>query len=181
MRLRALPTRPSVLLIGAAIVLALLTDIASAIDDDKSAAALVAAEKWLALVDTGNYGASWKEASDVFKAGISRETWVQTLHSDREPEGRIISRKIAGRRFEPSPPDNRSVMIWYDTSFQNRQRAVERLWTRLDKDDQWRVTGYVITAASPDRRSMLMALLLMLIIIAVWFMELKLKRDAAEQ
>ena len=33
----------------------------------KETAALSAAEKWLAIVDAGNYASSWKEAADFVK------------------------------------------------------------------------------------------------------------------
>jgi len=148
---------------------------------EKKKAAVAAAEKWLALVDEGNYADSWREASEKLQAAIIQKTWEQLLHSDREPEGNITSRKVKNSTYQSTLPDNEDVVIWYETSFQKMQSAVERVWTRLDEDGQWRVTGYVITAGSPDLRSILMALLLFLVIISVWLMELKPKRDAAEQ
>lgn len=165
-----------IIVVGAAIVIALLTDITMAANADKEQAAVIAAEKWLTLVDDGNYAASWKEASPRLRASVTQKKWEQGLHSDREPEGKIISRKIKRSIYRSDPPDGKHVVIWYQTSFQNRKSAVERVWTRLDKDGQWRVTGYAITAGAPDLRSILMALLLLLIIISVWYMELKPKR-----
>jgi uncharacterized protein DUF4019 len=168
-------------LIGAAILFTLLSNVAAAANDDKTAAALAAADNWLALVDGGNYGDSWKEASPRLQAGATQQKWEEGLHAAREPEGKIISRKVKKSHYQSTPPGRESVMIWYETSFQNRESADERLWTRLDDDGRWRVTGYLITASSPDLRNRLMALLLFLVIIGVWFMELRPRREAPER
>ncbi|MFZ0535489.1 MAG: DUF4019 domain-containing protein, partial [Candidatus Sulfotelmatobacter sp.] len=33
------------------------------------------AESWLALVDSGKYGESWEQASQFFKAAVTKEQW----------------------------------------------------------------------------------------------------------
>jgi hypothetical protein len=38
-------------------------------------AARKSAIEWLALVDAGKYGESWTEASEAFKAAVSRTQW----------------------------------------------------------------------------------------------------------
>jgi len=158
--------------IGIAIILALTTNIVAS-DGSGGKAAVAAAGKWLALVDAGNYADGWKEASNILKAGTNQKHWEQVLHSDREPEGKIISRKVKSSTYRSIPPDGKQVELWYETSFQNRKHAVERVWVRLDKNGEWRVMGYAITAGAPDLPNIAMALLLFLIVISVWYMELK--------
>jgi len=166
---------------GIVISLVLLAEIAIASELNMENAAVFAADKWLALVDAKNYADGWKEASNTLRAGTTMKQWEQILHSDREPEGGIISRKVKSSTYRSTPPDGKQVELWYETSFQNRKHAVERIWARLDKNGEWRVTGYAITAGEPDLWNILMALLLFLIVISAWYMELKPKRDASAQ
>ena len=59
----------------------------------------------------------------------------------------MISRKLKGAQYEtslPGAPDGEYVVIQYDTSFENKQSAVETITPTLDKDGQWRVSGYFI-------------------------------------
>jgi len=44
----------------------------------------------------------------------------------------------------PGAPDGEYVVIQYDSSFEHKQSAVETVIPMLDKDGQWRVSGYVI-------------------------------------
>jgi hypothetical protein len=65
----------------------------------------------------------------------------------REPLGKVISRKLQSAQFTkslPGAPDGQYVVIRYDTSFSNKQSAVETITPMLDKDGQWRVSGYFI-------------------------------------
>jgi len=166
---------------GFVVITALSASVVTAKNADQEYAAVLAAEKWLTLIDEGKYADSWKEASETFKSAVTQAKWEQMVRPVREPLGKILSRKVKSSALRPTPLDSKSVrIIWYDTSFQNGNYTIERVLTRLDKDGRWRVTGYVMTAGSPDLKSILMALLLLLVIIVVWYWELKPKRGALE-
>ncbi len=104
-------------------------------------------DAWLALVDSGKYADSWNEASQLFKAAVTKEQWQSALHSTREPLGKLISRKVKSASYTktmPGAPDGEYVMIQYESSFEHKQSATETVTPMLDKDGKWRVSGYFI-------------------------------------
>lgn len=120
---------------------------AIAMAQDKNEAAKKSAESWLAVVDKGDYAASYDEAASIFKLAITKEDWLQKVRAARSPLGKMISRKLKLMQYEttlPGAPDGEYVVIQYDTSFENKRSAVETITPTLDKDGQWRVSGYFI-------------------------------------
>lgn len=117
--------------------------------DGKAAveAAKKAAEAWLKLVDEGKYQESWDDASTSFKDHVTAEQWSKMIGVARNPLGAVISRNFKLARYStslPGAPDGEYVVIQYDTSFANKKAAVETITPMLDKDGQWRVSGYYI-------------------------------------
>lgn len=113
--------------------------------DDK--AAVVAAEKWLAGVDAGNYAEGWKAAAAYLKNAVTEEQLARSLQAARKPLGKLLSRKIQDKTFMttmPGAPDGDYVMIQFATSFASKAEAVETVTAMLDKDGEWRVAGYFI-------------------------------------
>ncbi len=114
---------------------------------DKEKAAIAAAEKWVALLDSGNYATSWNSAAEYFKSSISQAQWEQAVKSVRGPLGKLISRKVLSKTYTrtlPGAPDGEYVIIQFKTSFQNKESAIETITPMLDKDGKWRVSGYYI-------------------------------------
>ncbi|HUA13695.1 MAG TPA: DUF4019 domain-containing protein [Verrucomicrobiae bacterium] len=105
------------------------------------------AEKWLALVDAGKYSESWDSAAQLFKNAVAKDQWQSMLHAARGPLGKVVSRKLKSAQYTkslPGAPDGQYVVIQYDTTFENKQSAVETITPMLDTDGQWRVSGYFI-------------------------------------
>jgi len=105
------------------------------------------AEAWLALVDAGKYGDSWDEAAAAFKSAASKEQWVEALKKVRAPLGALQSRKLKTATYAKNPPGAPAaeyVIIQFDTSFENKNSAVETITPMLEKDGKWRVSGYYI-------------------------------------
>jgi uncharacterized protein DUF4019 len=105
------------------------------------------AESWLALVDSGKYADSWQESASLFKAHVSKEDWQRMLHASRDPLGAMVSRKLKSATYAktfPGAPDGEYVVIQYESSFEHKQSAVETITPMLDKDGQWRASGYFI-------------------------------------
>ncbi len=131
----------------AAITIVLMAGISSAANFDKEKTAVVAAEKWLALVDAGKYPESWKEAAGYFRNAVTQEQWEQSLQTVRLPLGKMISRRVKSKDYRtslPGAPDGQYVVIRFETSFQHKKSAVETVTPMLDKDGEWRVSGYYI-------------------------------------
>jgi len=62
----------------------------------------LAAGKWLALLDSGNFTESWKSASGFFQTTIPQERWERAIAGIRTPFGGMVSRRLrnAVRRRE---------------------------------------------------------------------------------
>jgi hypothetical protein len=117
---------------------------------DKAAqekAAQGATDQFLALTDAGHYAQSWDAASTFFKSAITKEKWNSALTSVRQPLGPVQSRKLLSATYThelPGAPDGDYVVVKYETSFENKKSSVETLATTLEKDGQWKVSGYFI-------------------------------------
>lgn len=109
--------------------------------------AVPAAEKWLALVDAGNYAESWKTAADYLKKIVKQKQWVATMEPVRKPLGKVVSRKLKSSEFTrelPGAPDGQYVVIQFTTEFANKASATETVTPMRDKEGKWRVSGYII-------------------------------------
>ncbi len=134
------------LLIAASLALVMATS-SQASESETVAMAKEAAVAWLALTDTGQYGASWDSASPLFRAAISREDWEKSLGAVRTPLGANKSRDAGSGRYSttlPGAPDGEYVVIQFDSSFENKASAVETVTTMKDADGAWKVAGYFI-------------------------------------
>lgn len=108
---------------------------------------LAVAQKWLTIVDKGEYAESWNEAAEYFKTAVPEGKWVQMVQAVRYPLGKIISRKIKSTTYTaslPGCPDGQYVVIQIDSSFEHKKTAIETVTPMLDKDGNWRVAGYCI-------------------------------------
>jgi hypothetical protein len=127
------------LIIGTATVMAARSD--------REKAAIAAAEKWLTIVDKGEYMESWKESSEYFKQAVTQDQWEQAVQAVRGPFGKLISRKVKSATYTtslPGAPDGQYVVIQFNTSFENKKSRVETVTPRMDSDGKWRVSGYYI-------------------------------------
>lgn len=124
-----------------------LSGCSSVSNPQAEAAAVAAANGWLLLVDDGQYAESWDEAAQFFKDAVTKEQWIQTIQAARKPLGKTISRELESKHYLtelPGVPDGEYVVIHFKTSFENKKSAIETITPMLDKDGQWRVSGYFI-------------------------------------
>lgn len=104
------------------------------------------AESWLALVDAGNYGKSWDEASSLFKLRVSAHDWAKAVQAARGPLGALQSRKATDTKFAhalPGAPDGDYVVITFHSAFAHKAEAVETV-TMMQDAGSWRSAGYFI-------------------------------------
>ena len=110
-------------------------------------AAIEVSQKWLSLLNEKKYGESWDESAKIFQSAITREDWEQALNGLLTPFGKVLSRELKSAKFYttlPGAPDGEYVVIQYKTSFENKKSTIETITPMLDKDGQWRVSGYYI-------------------------------------
>ena len=118
-----------------------------AAESEKEKAAVSAAHKWLNAVDEGKYAESWKESAAYFKTAVKKEQWEQSLQAVRKPLGKLVSRKLKSQSYKtslPGAPDGQYVVIQFETVFENKKSAIETVTPMMDKDGNWRVSGYYI-------------------------------------
>ena len=120
---------------------------ASKSNPEAEQAGITAANEWLLLVDAGDYSKSWDEAAAFFKGAVPQEKWVEMAKGVRNPLGAMKTRQVKSSRYQtsvPGAPDGEYVIIQFQTSFENKESAVETVTPMRDKDGTWRVSGYYI-------------------------------------
>jgi len=134
-------------LVLAGVVLTIVVMTSVYADQSAEKAAQKAAESWLSLIDSGEYSESWNEAAQIFKQKVSLQQWKSALESVRIPLGKLKSRRLKTATYTetlPGAPDGKYVVIQYETTFDNKKSAIETVTPMMEKDGQWRVSGYFI-------------------------------------
>lgn len=111
------------------------------------ALAVAAERSWLALVDSGYYGASWDAAAPFFQAQVDRAGWARSVEAVRGPLGKVMSRtleQVVAAKTLPGAPDGTYAVAVYATTFEHKQDAVETVTCVEGVDGRWRVTGYFV-------------------------------------
>ena len=105
------------------------------------------ATEWLALVDAGKYVESWERMSSGFKKAVSKRKWKSTIEKVRKPLGKFISRKLKSVEYAkelPGAPEGEYVVLQYESAFERRPAAVEKVTLILGQDLTWRVSSYAV-------------------------------------
>ena len=110
-------------------------------------AGLNAAQEWLAVVDAGKYPESWATMAEGFKKDVSKRKWKNAIAEIRQPLGRLVSRKFKSAAYSeelPGAPEGEYVVVQFDTSFEHKPVATEKVTLILGQDLIWRVSGYAV-------------------------------------
>jgi hypothetical protein len=110
-------------------------------------AAQPVAAAWLALVDAGKYVESWEKMSPGFQKEVSRRKWKSTVEKIRQPLGKFSSRKLKSAEYSkelPGAPEGEYVVLRYDSAFEKKTAAVEKVTLILGQDLNWRVSSYAV-------------------------------------
>jgi hypothetical protein len=103
--------------------------------------------QWLGMIDNGAFAGSYDSAAAMFKAAVTEQKWIHSLDAVRTPLGSLVSRKLRSATYAtelPGAPDGEYVVMQFNSSFNLKKQAVETLTMALDKDGQWRASGYFI-------------------------------------
>ncbi len=115
--------------------------------DEITSHAIEVAEKWLQIVDGGDYSGGWKEAASLMRKAVTEDQLTQSLSAVRDPLGKVESRSVETASYEttlPGAPDGEYVVIQFNSSFEHKKSAVETVTPMHDTDGEWRVSGYFI-------------------------------------
>jgi len=110
-------------------------------------AAQPAAAAWLALVDAGKFMESWEAMSPGFKKKVSQRKWKSIVEEIRKPPGKFTTRKLKSAEYSkelPGAPEGEFVMLQYDSAFERKPAAVEKITLILGQDLNWRVSSYAV-------------------------------------
>ena len=108
------------------------------------------AESIVAMIDNGQSGQVWDQASDVAKKTVSRDQFTKATESDRAKVGKVTSRKLEGvtralSNGKEKLPQGLYVNVVFATQFSSESKPVRELVSfHLDSDKKWRLSGYTI-------------------------------------
>ncbi len=105
-------------------------------------AAVLAARDWLALVDKGDWTASWDATGQSFKALNTVDIWAKASETVRPPLGALRSRVLISEVDVPAPPYGYQ-MVKFRTDYANKAGAVETV-SLMREGGAWRVVGVII-------------------------------------
>ncbi len=115
---------------------------------ERKAIAPAVAEKWLALVDNGNYKASWNGLVPLLRRHYERKNWVRSMEVTLPPLGAVKSRNVRVVEHHtqlPGGPPRDYLIFRYDTEFENRKAAEETLTLMyLPLAAKWQIAGYFV-------------------------------------
>lgn len=109
-------------------------------------ASAAASLSWLGLVDNGNYGKSWDDASTIMKLTVPKDEWITILTKIRKPKGSVRSRQVLDQRVAKDPqglPKGDYIVMFYKTDFTGKAGAHE-LVTLFLEDGKWSVLTYQV-------------------------------------
>jgi Protein of unknown function (DUF4019) len=112
----------------------------------KELAARVAAERWLAILDAGEYGKAWDQCAKAFRDKVTREQWVEGIPKTRGPLGAAKLRQADVSSYKsslPGMPEGEYVTVRFATTFEKKENAQE-LVTMVFEGGAWRPLGYGI-------------------------------------
>lgn len=110
------------------------------------AEAAAAATTWLALLDRGDWTASWEAASALFKTQVSAADWATTVGQVRGPLGAVTSRAPLAAEYStalPNAPAGEYWVIQSRTAFANMAGATETV-VLVREGGAWKVIGYFV-------------------------------------
>lgn len=115
--------------------------------DETEQVALGVAQSWLALIDAGDYAASWSNASVLFKNTVDKQQWEKVAKDARQPVGEVVGRSLKSATYTtsmPNAPEGEYVVIVFDSEFSKQKSVTETITPMLGEDGKWRVGGYYI-------------------------------------
>lgn len=109
------------------------------------------AHDWLRIVDQGDYGQSWLNASASLRKTITQEAWTAALQKVRGSSAAItVTRRLKTTQVSsvlPGAGDANYFILQFHTDIDNESVA-ERLTLTKEPSGDWRVAGYLVRPSS---------------------------------
>ena len=100
----------------------------------------------LALIDAGDYQASWQESDSVVQGQVSSEQWQKTVAPVRTPLGSVTARTLSSLQFHSGMqglPDGEYAIVVYSTHFVHKVSSYETI-PMSKASGKWKPIGYFI-------------------------------------
>ncbi|TAM82155.1 MAG: DUF4019 domain-containing protein [Acidobacteria bacterium] len=113
-----------------------------------------AAVKWLALVDSGEFGKSWDLSAKPFQSSISKADWIVGMNKARRFYGKTLSRRFEDSTYAANPPGfvpGEYEILRFAVSFRAQGPATETISMELQSNGKWLVAGYHIALKNQIR------------------------------
>ena len=108
--------------------------------------AVTGAREWLGLADSGQFGATWDQAGQLFQGSTPREKWEASLAGARKSLGNVSQRNlktVVVTENLPGAPAGKYVVTTFETKFAQAPSATAEVVTSiLEPSGQWKVVGY---------------------------------------
>lgn len=108
------------------------------------------AESIVAMIDNGQSGQVWDQASDVAKKTVSRDQFTKATESDRAKLGKMTSRKVEGvtrilSNGKEKLPAGLYINVIFATQFSGQPKPIRELVSfHRDSDNRLRLSGYTV-------------------------------------
>jgi uncharacterized protein DUF4019 len=109
--------------------------------------ALAAAQQWLKLVDTGEFGKSHQSAHPNLAKMVSRQFWEEKISDMRGDLGVILSRRLRTVEYSGDikpPPVEEFYVFAFDTEMSKGGDMEEVVACRRGESGQWQVADYYL-------------------------------------
>jgi hypothetical protein len=124
----------------------LSSSIAFAQGDKDVAAARVATDHWMKLMDTEEYAAAWNNSSEGLRKEMSKFTWSMVGSATHLALGDFKSRAFKAAKVKPASAGKpASVSFEYVSSYTKKPTVYETITAIHEADGAWRVTGYTFS------------------------------------
>ncbi|PTY02904.1 hypothetical protein DB346_07785 [Verrucomicrobia bacterium LW23] len=120
------------------------------LDSVRAQKPIVAAHRWLILLDAGADTATMDASADLFKRTVKLEDWSKVVTNVRTTAGKTNSRTPRGCRFVdsiPGAPPGKYCHLIYLTHYEKR-KYVSELVTLVLEGEHWKVCSYSMDKAS---------------------------------
>ena len=115
------------------------------IDPEKAQVATSAANRFLQLLDQGEYARSWQTSAALMQSRVTEKEWTEKLTQARTRSGALVERKqdkISYSTTAYDSPDGEYILLVFNSRFQQAEKVEETLTIMLEEDNRWRVAGY---------------------------------------
>lgn len=109
-------------------------------------ASVALVEKWLTLLDKGDYAGSWNAAGKMFQQEVTQKDWVTAAKKVRQPLGALISRQSTSAQTTKNWPEisGEAYVVQFNSSFANLDAATETVIFVQETNDVWKAAGYMV-------------------------------------